>query len=197
MTRFLFSLVLMLALPTAAPPSARCQSRDVTSARNPEVEEIYVAHAVRRSRMAPTSFCGESRTGFGKPIFEDRFGFRSIRTRPSDGRMVSSHGQVIGNMHVCFGVTADSATLNFYAEGTLSSVPFVGKGQCLTVSSDFPERGLTVMRCFLELQGLPANYIGGQLTSNTVLSRIAVGEASDPAGYTQPSIITVRLWKHR
>jgi len=33
--------------------------------------------------------------------------------------------------------------------------------------------------------------------TNTVLSRIAVGEASDPAGYTQPSIVTVRLWKHR
>jgi hypothetical protein len=53
------------------------------------------------------------------------------------------------------------------------------------------------MRCFLDLQGLPPNYIGGQLTSNTVLSRVAVGETSDPTGYTQPSIVTVRLWKRR
>jgi hypothetical protein len=100
-------------------------------------------------------------------------------------------------MHVCFGATVDPATLNFHAEGTLSSVPFVGKGECLTVRRDFPERGITVMRCFLDLQRLPPTYIGGQLTSNTVLSRVAVGERSDPAGYTQPSIVTVRLWKHR
>lgn len=53
------------------------------------------------------------------------------------------------------------------------------------------------MRCFLDLQELAPIYIGGQLTTNTVLSGVAVGETSDPTGYTQPSIGTVRPWKHR
>lgn len=197
MTRFLFFLVSTCALTTGAPSSGRSQDRGVPSARSPQVEEMYVAYAVRESRMTPTGFCDESRIGFGRAIFEDHFAFRSIQTNPSDGRIVSTDVHAIGNMHVCFGATADSATLNFYAKGTLSSVPFAGKGECLTVKRDFPERGITVMRCFLDLQGLPPNYIGGHLTSNTVLSRVAVGETSDPVGYTQPSIVTVRLWKQR
>ena len=196
MTRYLL-LLLTGALTAGAPSIVRSQDSAVTSTTNKQVEEIYVARAVRQSRIPPTRFCDESRIGFGNPLFEDHFAFRSIQTNPSDGRMVSSGAQVIGNMHVCFGATADPAKLGFHAEGTLSSVPFVGKGECLTVRRDFPERGITVMRCFLDLQGLPPNYIGGQLTSNTVLSRVAVGETSDPAGYTQPSIVTVRLWKHR
>jgi hypothetical protein len=197
MTRILCMFVLTGALTIGAPCSARSQDRDVTSTGNSQVEEIYVAHAVRQSRTIPGGFCEEGRIGFGKALFEDRFAFQSIQTRPTDGRMVSSDVQAIGTMHVCFGATADSAVLNFHAEGTLASVPFVGKGECLTVKRDFPERGITVMRCFLDLQGLPPSYVGGQLTSNTVLSRVAVGGASDPAGYTQPSIVTVRLWKHR
>ena len=196
MTRSLF-LLLTGALAAGGPSMVRSQDSAVASNGNPQVEEIYVARAVRKSRIPPTRFCDESRIGFGKALFEDHFAFRSIQTDPSDGRMVRSDAQVIGNMHVCFGSTADPAKLSFHAEGTLSSVPFVGKGECLTVRRDFPERGITVMRCFLDLQALPPTYIGGQLTSNTVLSRIAVGETSDPAGYTQPSIVTVRLWKHR
>jgi hypothetical protein len=173
MTRSL-SLLLTAALTAGAPSTVRSQDGSVTSIGNSQVEEIYVARAIRQSRIPPTRFCDESRIGFGKALFEDHFAFRSIQTNPSDGRMVSSDAQVIGNMHVCFGATADPA-----------------------VRRDFPERGITVMRCFLDLQGLPPSYIGGQLTSNTVLSRVAVGETSDPAGYTQPSIVTVRLWKHR
>jgi hypothetical protein len=196
MTRSLF-LLLAGALTAGVPSIVQSQDSAAASIGNPRVEEIYVARAIRLSRIPPTRFCDESRIGFGKTLFEDRFDFRSIRTDPSDGRMVSSDAPVIGNMHVCFGPTADPATLNFHAEGTLSSVPFVGKGECLTVRRDFPERGITVMRCFLDLSELPPGYIGGQLTSNTVLSRVAVGETSDPAGYTQPSIVTVRLWKHR
>ena len=81
-----------------------------------------------------------------------------------------------------------TATLNFHAEGTLAVVTFTGKGKCLTVKRDFPGRGLTVMRCFLELEDFPVGYAGGQLTTNTVLSRSVVGPASDLEGYTQPSM---------
>ena len=147
--------------------------------------------------MKATPFCDEKRIGPGKALWEDRFDFRSIKIRPSDGRMLSSDRPTIGNMHVCFGTTTDADIVSFYAEGTLAKVPFTGKGDCLTVKREFPEPGLTTMRCFLDLQGLPDGYVGGHLTSNTVLSRAAVGDISDPRGYTQPSIITVRLWKHR
>jgi hypothetical protein len=54
-----------------------------------------------------------------------------------------------------------------------------------------------VQRCFMELSGLPAPYVGGQLTTNTVGSRNALGDRTDPPGYTQPSIATIRLWKRR
>ncbi len=162
-----------------------------------KVEEIYVARAIRESRTAPTAFCDQSRVGFGRTLFEDRFTFRSMHTRPTDGLVLSADLETIGDMQVCFGATADSAILNFHAEGRLARATFVGRGECLTVQRDFPERGITVMRCYLDLRDLPAGYAGGHLTSNTVLSRIAVGPVSDPPGYTQPSIVTVRLWRLR
>ena len=40
-------------------------------------------------------------------------------------------------------------------------------------------------------------YIGGVLTTNTLNSKKLVGQESDPPGYVQPSIATVRLWKKR
>jgi hypothetical protein len=197
MTRLRYYLLLLGVLTTALPTMARCQSPMPPSKTSAQVEDIYMAHAVRESRSTPTAFCDDTRIGFGKTLFEDRFTLRSIQVRPADGLVVNADVQAIGTMHVCFGATADPATLNFHAEGSLAAVAFVGKGECLTVKRDFPEPGITVMRCFLELQGLPPGYVGGQLTSNTVLSRTAVGAVSDPEGYTQPSIVTVRLWKHR
>ena len=49
----------------------------------------------------------------------------------------------------------------------------------------------------MELGGLPQAYIGRQLTTNTIGTRIALGDRTDPPGYTQPSIATIRLWKRR
>ena len=88
-------------------------------------------------------------------------------------------------------------TSNFYAEGALGDVSFTGRGECRTAKQDYPEPGVTVYRCFLELRDLPREYQGGQLTTNTVVSRQGIGELSDPPGYVQPSIATVRLWKKR
>jgi hypothetical protein len=52
-------------------------------------------------------------------------------------------------------------------------------------------------RCYLDLTGLPPSFAGGRLTTNTIQTRALLGTASDPAGYTQPSIATVRLWRKR
>jgi len=86
---------------------------------------------------------------------------------------------------------------NFFAEGALGPVSFTGRGECRMAKKDFPEPGLSVFRCFLEIQNLPEDYVGGQLTTNTVVSRRSIGEVSDPTGYIQPSIATIRLWKKR
>ena len=73
----------------------------------------------------------------------------------------------------------------------------VGRGQCRTTKRDFPETGFTLFACQLDLTGLPAEYVGGQLTTNTLQSRTTLGADTDPPGYTQPSIATIRLWKKR
>lgn len=190
-----YDVLLVSALTIVSPMVANGQRSTAQSVTAQAAEEIYVARAVREARAKPTAFCDRARIGFDRAVFEDRFGLRSIEVRPSDGRVIRTDVQTIGEMRVCFGETADPATLNFYAEGKLATLAFVGRGECLTVNRDFPEPGITVMRCFLALDDLPAGYVGGQFTTNTILSRIAVGANSDPQGYTQPSIVTVRLWK--
>jgi hypothetical protein len=161
------------------------------------VEDIYIARSWRVSRIPVTDYCAQSRTGFANANLEDHYTFRSTETRASDGKMTNANAGIIGNMHGCFGNTTDSTTINFYADGSLGGVSFTGKGQCIRVHTNYPEAGLSVLRCFLELSNLPAGYVGGQFTTNSVLSRALLGGPSDPPGYTTPSIVTVRLWKRR
>jgi hypothetical protein len=170
-------------------PAARASDR--------RVEDIYIARSLRESRVTATEFCAEGRTRFAGARFEDRYTFRSTATRGSDGLMIDTNVQTIGRLHACFGSTADPATSSFYAEGALGAVTFTGRGECRTTKRDFPEPGMVVLRCFLELGDLPSGYVGGQLTTNTMGSRNVLGENADPPGYTQPSIATVRLWKRR
>ena len=152
-------LLILSVMVAASPTVARGQGPRAAPTPNRQVEEIYVSRAVRDSRTTtPTAFCDQTRIGFGRTLFEDRFTFRSIQTRPADGLVVNTDVQTIGNMRVCFGATSDVATLNFHAEGTLAAVTFTGNGECKTVKRDFPESGLTVMRCFLELGSLPVDH---------------------------------------
>ena len=120
-----------------------------------------------------------------------------MATRVNDGMIVDANVKKIGHLHVCFGSTPDPATLNFYAEGVLASVSLKGTGECRTAKQDYPESGISIHRCFLELHDLPKEYVGGQLTTNTVASRNTIGDKPDPPGYTQMSIATIRLWKRR
>jgi hypothetical protein len=84
-----------------------------------------------------------------------------------------------------------------YGGCVASLLSFTGHGKCRANRADVPEAGITAYRCFLQLTDLPTRYIGGQLTTNTITSRAAIGEVSDPSGYVQPSIAAVRLWKKR
>jgi hypothetical protein len=189
-------VLLWLGVVSAAASTDAFQGSRSNSTSDDRVEAVYIARSMRESRIAPTAFCAQPRIGFGSATFEDQYTFRSTATRPADGLMVETNGNTIGRLHACFGSTAD-ATLNFYAEGVLGNVPFTGTGDCRAFKQDLPEAGITVYRCFLELRDLPDGYVGGLLTTNSVVSRNAIGEQSDPPGYTQPSIATVRLWKRR
>lgn len=174
------------------------QSQKTEQAAQPsQVEEIYIARSVRESRVAPTEYCTEARTGF-KSTIEDQFTFRSTASRATDGRMIDTNLKTIGSGHGCFGLTADHpATYGFYMELLLGKTALKGIGECLQAKADFPERELTVFRCFLDLSDPLGNYVGGQLTTNTMGSLKLLGVDSDPPGYAQPSIATIRLWKKR
>jgi hypothetical protein len=163
----------------------------------PGVEDIYVARSLRLSRVAPTAFCAEQQVGFGSATFEDDHTFLAITIAADDGRLTSVKGKQIGRIHTCLGATADPMVINFFGRGNLGPTSFTGHGDCRANRVDTPEPGVTAYRCFLELADLPAGYIGGQLTTNTITSRAVTGEVSDPSGYVQPSIATVRLWKKR
>lgn len=161
------------------------------------VEEIYIARSIRESRVWPTAFCEKARTGFDNAIAEDQFTFQSTATRGSDGLMIDTNVQTIGRIKACFGVTSDPALITFYAEGALGTVTFTGRGECRTVKQGYPEPGMIVMRCFLDLSDVSGGRIGGQLTTNSMASRKDLGDKTDPLGYTQSSIATIRLWKPR
>lgn len=165
------------------------------AAQKPDsVESIYVMRSIRESRVPATEFCLESRTGFAKANFEDKYVFRSIAIRSSDSLVIDAAGAEVAAGHACLGPTDDPAVLKFYMEGVIGSIPYRGTGECRTGRQDYPEPGVTPWRCFLDLHEIPG-HVGGQLTSNTVLTRAIVGEKSDPRGYTQPSIAVIRLWR--
>jgi hypothetical protein len=162
------------------------------------LEEIYVVRSVREARMAPTEFCAKARTGIDNPIFEDQLTFRSVATRTSDGRVIDTNVKTIGSIHFCQGRTANPAVLQNYGDFFLEGIAFKAFGECHRAKSDFPERGLSPFWCVFDLSGLPGEYIGGQLTTNTMSSSLKVlGTETEPPGYTQSSIATIRLWKKR
>jgi hypothetical protein len=95
------------------------------------------------------------------------------------------------------GPTSERARQNFYAEIELSGMSFHGTGECTALLLDFPESKLFPVRCQLLLSGLPSPYVGGLLTTNTMTSAAAFGGDTEPPGYTQASIATIRLWRRK
>ena len=161
------------------------------------MEEIYIARSVPESQTAPTEFCAPAKTGFGNVMSERRASFRSLSVSTSDGRLLNPNVKTIGSFHGCFGATANSMIFNAFAEVRIGSMTFTGKGECRYVKSDFPERGLREAHCFLDLSAPDDQYVGGLLTTNSIGSMKDVGLETDPPGYTQASIGTIRVWKKR
>ena len=131
--------------------------------------------------------------GAGLSSFGSLIGRRSSR---SSSFFVAPAARV-AELRGCFGPTSDPARQNFSAEITLNAMSFRGIGECLVMRVDFPEPGLFPVRCQLVLSALPAPYVGGLLTTNTLTSKAGFGGETDPPGYTQASIATIRLWRSR
>lgn len=171
-----------------------------SSTHSSGLEEIYVFRSIREEQAAPTDgWCATSRVGF-EPHARDAdrfFSFWSVQSRPEDGRVIDAKRTRVAELRGCFGPTDDRARQNFHAEIRVREMAFQGKGECLALMVNFPEPGLFPVRCQLILSGLPAPFVGGMLTTNTMTSQAGFGGDSEPAGYTQASIATIRLWRAR
>ena len=161
------------------------------------LEEITILRSIREPHQPADGWCSSSKTGF-EPLPKDAerfYSFWSLRLRPEDGRVIETKDTRVAELRGCFGATAEPPRQNFYAEITLGSLSFRGNGECLALRIDFPQPGLFPVRCQLVLSGLPEPFVGGVLTTNTITSGAAFGGETLPAGYTQASIATIRLWK--
>jgi hypothetical protein len=191
-TTVILGVVALLSAWIASPEIATAQSAAAP-------EEIYILRSIREHREPTANWCASAKTGFESfaTDAERFFSFWSVRSRPEDGRVVQAKDARVAELRGCFGPTSDPARQNFYAEITLSSMSFRGNGECLAMKVDFPEAGLFPVRCQLVLDGLPAPYVGGLLTTNTITSKAGFGDETNPPGYTQASIATIRLWRTR
>ena len=164
-------------------------------------EDIYVLRSVREERSPKSNWCTGERTGltpFNSGFnLEDRYTMWSVVVTPQDGRIANAKASIAGELHACFGATADPKVVSFYTDGRIAGLPFTGRGDCLVARRDYPEKGITTFRCYLELGGLPSPYVGGSLTTNTINTKALLGDEAYPPGYTQASITTIRLWRTR
>lgn len=186
-------VTMFAAVAAFVPATAAAQHPAVGSA----VERIYILRSVRLSRVTTSEYCSERRTGFPGATFEDRYEFKAVAARSADGAVTNAAGPTVGHLHACLGATSDSLVTWFYAQGDVIGIQFTGHGDCRTTGRQVPEPGITPWSCYLDLTALPDSLGGGQLTTNTVNSRAVLGLVSDPPGYAQPSIATVRLWRKR
>jgi len=162
-------------------------------------EDIYVLRSIHEQQTPTPNWCASPKTGF-EPFATDperSFSFWSLRQESATGKATDAKVTRVAELRGCFGPTNERPRQNFYAEIKLGELSFKGKGECLALNVDFPEPGLFPVRCQLVLSGLPAPYVGGVLTTNTITSKASFGGDTDPPGYTQASIATIRLWKRK
>ena len=190
------AMIASVAFSFVVPTATQAQQQGASSA-SPVLDEIYVARSVRLSRVPATSFCDKSNTEVNRANNEDQYIFRAVATNPTDGRVTDADSTTVGTLHACFGPTDNPANVQFYGEFMFEGMAFKGFGDCV-IRQDFPEKGVQATHCYLNLFGLPDRYAGGQLVSNTINTpKRLIGTVTDPVGYAQSSIATVRLWKKR
>lgn len=132
-------------------------------------------------------------------MLEDRFHFWSVETRVADGRIGNTQAANLGEVRGCFGATENPAVVNFYLETNLNGLAISGRGECAVVLANQPEKNMYVSRCAVPLKVASDAYAGGLLvTSSMTTNEVTFGLQTNPPGYTQVSIATIRLWRrHR
>jgi hypothetical protein len=188
------AVALAAGLPACATPSGNGPTQPAAA-----LEEIYVFRSIREPREPGASDCSADKTGFDPfPADAERyFSFWSVQLEQGSGRVLQPKDTRTAALRACFGPTAEPARQKFHAQIELGAKSFRGDGECSAVRLDFPQAGLFPVHCWLVLSGLTAPYVGGLLTTNTVTSRAAYGAESNPPGYTQASVATIRLWKSK
>ena len=184
-----------ILLVTGVVVDAQSHQTPQRAASKTQVEEIYVVRSVNESRIAPTEFCAPARTGIVEAVAEGKYSFRSISINASDGRVLDANVKPIGSGHGCSGPTAGGIR-KIYGELMIGSKTFKGTGECRQ-KSDFPERGINEFHCSVDLSSPDDQYVGGLLTTSSISSLKDAGLETDPPGYTQSSIATIRVWKKR
>lgn len=179
------TLLAVMGVATASAEQARPGDSDV--------EEIYVLRSLRETRVTPTEFCSPLEA----PTSEDYYTFHTLGLDAQTGRAASFSASSVGYIRGCFGKGANPSDILFYGEFEANGVKGKARGDCKSGPPEFPEQGLRLFACYFLLSDLPASYAGGQLTTNSVNSKNITGETSDPSGYIQVSVATMRLWKKR
>lgn len=181
---------------------------DQTQAANAGVESIFVVRSIRTVRYGgpsgqaplPTDFCNSGR-GFDNLGSDDHYTFSSIEIDANSGLMRDGEKKTVGWVRACFSTITTapdgSKSLKMWGLGELAGVQVEGPGACDVLSAVEPS--VTPARCWFEMKALPntGGFARALLTTNTVFSKNVFGNVSDPPGYTQSSIATVRLWRHR
>ena len=155
--------------------------------------------SIREERTPNSPWCTVQRSGFapfdGGFHLDDRFSMWSVRAQPANGRIADAKVGKVGEIRTCTGPTADPRVLNFYLEGQIAALPVAGSGNCNLVRPDYPEPGIATFQCSIALRGLPPPYVGGLLATSSIVSKAVIGGETDPPGYVQASISTMRLWR--
>lgn len=192
----LHRLIAATSIVAAALTMSACAT-PIAFMQDASLEEIYLLRSIREQNQSIADSCAAAKSGFD-PYADDAerwFSFWSVVTRTADGKAIDAKHTRVAQLRACFGPTQDSTRQNFYAEIQLGAIAFRGRGECVALMIDFPQPGLFPVRCHLILSDLPAPFIGGLLTTSTMTSGARFGGESQPGGYTQASIATLRLWK--
>jgi hypothetical protein len=162
-------------------------------------EDIFVMRSRRDERVPNSAWCSKERTG-ADPYpsgyqLEDVVSMWSISVQAEDARTTSLETRQVGYLRTCLGTSADPKAASFYFEGKIGQISISGSGPCAVTGADFPQVGLSTASCRVIIRSVSAPYVGGQLTTNTLGSRAVLGGQTDPRGYTQQSVATLRLWR--
>ena len=127
-------------------------------------------------------------------VSEQHYDVWSLGLRASDARVVKTHEKKVGQFRACFGSVNPTGAFAMYATGTADSLSYTAIGDCRFMKSKAPAPKLLVLHCSGDLSELPAEYVGGYLTTSS-LAPSGGKDAVDVPGYLSTSVITMRLWK--